>query len=151
MFWSKQMGLRPYKKWIGVVLAGFLLAGCAEDGRMFGYYDESLIGGKEDQHGCLPAAGYQFSQLLNRCVRVFSVGVNLEDPGNKNKTFVSRAIFSPDGEKAELFLPYRSIHDILVRNGDVWTDGYFTLKQKRTTKGSGIVWVLESKDDLFNK
>ena len=39
-----------------------------------------LIGGNKDEHGCLTAAGYTWSELRRDCIRIFEDGVRVDDP-----------------------------------------------------------------------
>lgn len=39
-----------------------------------------LIGGNKDEHGCLTAAGYTWSELRGDCIRIFEDGVRVDDP-----------------------------------------------------------------------
>ena len=39
-----------------------------------------LIGGNKDEHGCLTAAGYTWSELRRDCIRIFEDGVRVNDP-----------------------------------------------------------------------
>ena len=48
---------------LGSLLLGMLLAG--------GCTSEKLIGGDRDEHGCLPAAGYQWCPSEEKCMRMW--------------------------------------------------------------------------------
>ena len=39
-----------------------------------------LIRGNKDEHGCLTAAGYTWSELRRGCIRIFEDGVRVDDP-----------------------------------------------------------------------
>lgn len=63
---------------------------------------ETLVGADKDSHGCKGSAGYQWSELLQNCIRPWEKGikmVSIEDP-----TYAGYAVFSPDSTKVELFL-----------------------------------------------
>ena len=66
------------------------------------------IGGDKDTHGCLPAAGYQWSVLKNDCIRLFESGIRLDaQAAGLDKTVSAFIIFKSDDDDAqvELFLP----------------------------------------------
>lgn len=59
-----------------------------------------LVGGDRDDHGCLTAAGYTWSDALHDCVRVWEVGERF-DEGPKQIFLV----YSTDSLFAEIFSP----------------------------------------------
>ena len=58
------------------------------------------IGGRKDKHGCVRAAGYQWSELKNECIRAFELPVQLFDA---NKNWNASFIVDQTGTKAEVF------------------------------------------------
>lgn len=88
-----------------------------------------LVGGDQDNHGCLGSAGYTWSRAMKDCVRVFEVGVRADAVGrNFGAVFI---VFSPDSAKAELF----------------FADGRKTpLLDRRTLPDGKSVWNAEDDD-----
>lgn len=57
-----------------------------------------LVGGNRDDHGCLGAAGYTWSEALHQCIRVWEVAERMEQ-GN-HTAFV---LFTADSARVEVF------------------------------------------------
>lgn len=57
-----------------------------------------LVGGDRDEHGCIPSAGYTWSDALHDCVRVWEVGLRFDD--GASPAFL---VFSKDSVYAEIF------------------------------------------------
>ncbi|MCH4156367.1 MAG: hypothetical protein LKF31_08695 [Muribaculaceae bacterium] len=111
------------------LLFAVCIAGCKT-------HKPEMVGGTKDAHGCLGAAGYTWSVVLNSCIRTFEDGVKVED-AKCNPTLASRAVFSTDSAKVEMFLPYQDAQPILLHDGKKWTDGTLTLEKV------GEKWVLK--------
>ena len=62
-----------------------------------------MPGGDQDEHGCKASAGFTWSVVRNRCVRIWETGMKMFSPEDKTK--VTYAIFSADTSRVELFLP----------------------------------------------
>ncbi len=61
-----------------------------------------MVGNDADAHGCRASAGQTFSQLRQRCVRVFAdADMHLPDP--ENATLAVYVLLSEDRQRAELF------------------------------------------------
>lgn len=97
---------------------------------------ERSLGGDRDVKGCIGSAGYTWSHLLGKCIRIFEAGVRLEPRAKSlDKTLAAFAIFAPgDDSRAELFLPSRA-PVILARDGDkqAWRDGAYVLTRVKRT------------------
>lgn len=76
------------------------------------------IGGDKDEHGCLIAAGYTWSELKHECLQVFDSGLRLNPVAIKEGEAIisSFVIFSEDKSKVELFIEGQSL--ILDKVGD---------------------------------
>jgi hypothetical protein len=62
-----------------VVLASFLLAGCASiNGTASPSPSPSLIGGDADEHGCIGSAGYIWCEAKSKCLRVWEENCTAE-------------------------------------------------------------------------
>lgn len=94
-----------------------------------------MVGGDSDAHGCKASAGYSFSALRNRCIRLWESGIRL-DPVTQHgsATMSAFVVFGPGGARktAELFLPEAGPSVMLQRADDGWTAPGYTLKQKKT-------------------
>ena len=80
------------KKTILLIVCGAMLTACSNS-----LYNK-LLGGQRDDHGCLSAAGYTWSDVLHQCVRVWEIADRLEQ--GSRTAFV---LFSSDSAKAEIF------------------------------------------------
>ncbi len=94
------------------------------------------IGGDKDTHGCLPAAGYQWSVLKNDCIRLFESGIRLDAQAAGLDTTVSAFVVfksAEDDAQAELFLPTGTGSILLKKMSDngagLWSDDTFSLSQ----------------------
>jgi hypothetical protein len=94
-----------------------------------------MVGGDSDAHGCKASAGYTYSALKKRCIRVWEDGIRL-DPlkADSSATISAFVVFAKghDGREAELMLPSNNGTHILKKTGKTWSgDGY-----RLTRKGS---------------
>lgn len=64
------------------------------------------VGSDKDKHGCIGSAGYTFSVVKDKCIKLFEEKIQLKEADSK-KSYVANAvvILSKDGKKAEVFLP----------------------------------------------
>lgn len=58
------------------------------------------VGNDKDAFGCIPSAGYQWSELKQDCIRPFELPLQLY---NNDHTFSAGILFSSNLEKAEVF------------------------------------------------
>ncbi len=86
-----------------------------------------VVGGDRDVHGCIASAGYTYSQIRNKCVRVFEQKIKLKEVStDKSYTSMTAIIFSKDMKRAEIFIPYASAKSIILdREGKdkLWKSG----------------------------
>lgn len=100
------------------------------------------VGNDADEHGCKASAGYTFSIIKNRCVRLFEDGVRL-DPVKQDSTatFSAFAIFADDSSnhQAELFVP-NSKGSVLLKetSNQVWQNEGWQLTK------NGKAYILEN-------
>ena len=84
--------------------------------------EEPLMGGDEDEHGCKPSTGESWSELQQRCIRVFDKGERL-NPIEDNGTVISAfALFNTDKSKVEIFTSMKE-NTILDKKGDNLYEG----------------------------
>ena len=81
-----------------LMAATLLLAACNTTPR------EPLVGADRDEHGCIGSAGYQWSALAGKCVRLFEQGIRL-NPTDAGQTVSAFVLFNADQSQAELTLP----------------------------------------------
>lgn len=114
--------------------------------------DSLKVGSDKDSHGCKSSAGYQWSELLQDCIRVWEVGVAITPVDDTTKA--GYIVFKKDSTKVELFLPINNGANVILdirksSNGAaVWNvehDDTFNLKQ---TNGK---WELWKRDKLVFK
>jgi hypothetical protein len=75
--------------------------------------DPTIVGNDRDEHGCIGSAGYSWSTVQNRCLRIFEEGISLlptELTTDKlatmeNGVLNTYIIFSNDSLIAEIFIP----------------------------------------------
>ena len=79
-----------------------------------------------DSHGCIGSAGYEWSEVLQDCIRVFELPLQLL---NRDKTQLAGVAFSKDNLKAQVFTSAGVF--ILHRN----TDSSYSVD----TKDSGLI------------
>ena len=100
-----------------------------------------MVGNDADAHGCRASAGETFSQLQQRCVRVFDVA-EIRLPAPENATLAVYAIVSADHQTAELFwakLPQSVLLEV-VKGGYASPDGKIRLIHHQDNQ-----WLLRRK------
>jgi len=83
--------------------------------------EKVIVGGDVDSHGCKGSAGYSWSVIKNKCIRIFE-GTKLSHAEEAGKTYTTAAYVVFEGNKAELFLDTQKESIILERKseGDSW-------------------------------
>lgn len=123
-----------------MLAALFLLAGSSVMAQ------DKPIGGDKDAHGCLTAAGYTWSVVKKQCIRVFELTIKLDEvsPQGSSST-ITGVVLSKDKKKAEIFTAGESTSVILVKNGNVWKKGAYTLVKN----GANSYSLLKNKKVIF--
>jgi hypothetical protein len=91
-----------------------------------------MVGGDSDAHGCKASAGYSYSTLKKRCIRVWEDGIRLDPVTTDSSATISAfVVFAKghDGPKAELLLPSGQSH-ILKKAGHAWSGNGYRLTRK---------------------
>lgn len=104
-----------------------------------------MTGGDRDAHGCIPSAGYTWSEVRGECVRLFEKGVRMVAEKEPNATHAAYAVFSADSSKVEFFRPggSTSILDRVKSENPTWRNREMDLLVNYPGKG----WVMmDSKD-----
>ena len=103
-----------------------------------------MVGGDSDAHGCKASAGYSYSTLKKRCIRLWEDGTRL-DPltTDSSATLSAFVVFAAghDGAQAELILPSGHGTHILKKAGKAWKGDGYTLTRK-----AGVFTVADAKD-----
>lgn len=90
-----------------------------------------IVGGDKDKHGCIASAGYTYSIIKKKCIRIFEEKIQLKEV-NPTGTSTSNAavVFDKNKKRAEIFTPNLG-QTILTRTGKkgnyVWKKGAITL------------------------
>ncbi|MGL5036572.1 MAG: hypothetical protein ACRC6F_02305 [Aeromonas sp.] len=107
---------------LSLLAASLLLAACSTP-------VQHLVGTDRDSHGCIGSAGYQWSALTGKCVRLFEQGIRL-NPTDTHQTSRAFVLFNADQSQAELTLPtgeqYRLTRQGVEGNGS-WQGGGYRL------------------------
>lgn len=80
--------------------------------------EEATVGADADEHGCKASAGYQWSVVEQRCVRLFETGTALypvKEPEDSGAVFVAYVIMAKDSLLSEVFIPGNIDGDVLER------------------------------------
>ncbi|GLQ24923.1 hypothetical protein GCM10007853_27970 [Algimonas ampicilliniresistens] len=110
------------KHCLAACLTLLLVACSANEGEVL---PDEIVGADRDNHGCIPSAGYQWSQLRKECIRLWEAGTELTHQGSGDSNYSAFALTQDD--KAEVFLPEtdKSImlsRDVSAEAVQSWTD-----------------------------
>lgn len=92
--------------------------------------EKRMTGNDVDENDCKASAGYRWSVIKNKCIRIFEDGIRLNPlEATTDKTTAAYLVFSGDNNKAELFLPTGNSSVILERKaeGQSWANGEWML------------------------
>lgn len=113
------------KKGMGLLLVLFTLVACNNKTKDTTHTQENepteevqAIGGDKDDHGCLVSAGETWSELKQKCLRLFEDGIRLDPVSNEGSAVISAFVVeNEDQSKVELFLPEEEQSFILTKKG----------------------------------
>lgn len=94
-------------------------------------------GGDRDAHGCIGSAGYQWSVLKEKCIRLFEDGIRLDPKAEGlDQTTVAYIVFKSIDEdaKVELFVPTEKpvlLPKVGKDDAGTWKNKKYVLKQWR--------------------
>jgi hypothetical protein len=110
-----------------------------------------VVGADRDSNGCIGSAGYSYSQLQAKCLRLFESGIRLDPVAKtKGKALSAFIVFrSEAGEgNAEIFLPGKQksllLKQVPGENAGLWRGPSYTLSQWKgmymldTAKGKSL-------------
>jgi hypothetical protein len=112
------------KKQIVVIMTVAALASCGTSNSK-----GLLTGNDRDVHGCIPSAGYSWSEVKKDCIQVFNDGTMVNDPKCPEGE-ATYAVFSQDSARAEIFTCYTKTNEILTRQGNTWKGHTMTLRNR---------------------
>lgn len=81
---------------------------------------EVIVGNDTDEQGCKGSAGYTYSSLQEKCIRVFDEGIRLDPKSPElNQSVSAFVVFKTldENEQAEIFLPAKSSSFIMLKTG----------------------------------
>ena len=97
------------------------------------------VGSDLDAHGCKGSAGYTYSEVQDKCIRVFEQKIKLKEINpDKGYETMAAVVWSANKKKAEVFLANEEKSVILEKNGKkkVWKNKFYTLTP--TKKGYNL-------------
>ena len=102
--------------------------------------NKHIVGNDKDEHHCIGSAGYTWSVVKNRCIRIFEDGIRLNAVAKDIDTTTSAFIVFENGASnitVELFLPIKKKGIILQKNlkesEQIWKNDSFELHQLKGT------------------
>ena len=101
---------------------------------------EQVVGGDQDEHGCIGSAGETWSELLQACVKVFETGVRLNpvEVEGDDAVISAFAVFNEDKSKVELFLPVESDEAIIL---DASEEGVYQLEAFKYDSNESALYI----------
>ena len=119
--------------------------------KLISHPQKHSAGGNRDEHGCLKAAGYIWSEVQKDCIRLFEKGIRVAaTDGSSHSAYI---VFAPDSAHAELFFSDGIPNEILQRrclpSGEyVWNVEDDDTKNIRFTDG---IWTISQRGRLIFK
>lgn len=98
-----------------------------------------IVGNDRDARGCIASAGYVWSGVLSDCVRLFEVGIPLDNQQDPASNFVTYLIVG-DAERLELFAPASPPVTLTSTGLDTWGDADSGLTATRQATGFYTVY-----------
>ncbi|MBB1140935.1 hypothetical protein [Myroides sp. WP-1] len=95
-----------------------------------------MIGGEKNDHGCLVAAGETWSELRQKCLKIFEEGTRLNPVHEDSSAVISAfVLFNDDQSKVELFLPEESSKALILdkKDAEVYGDATYSFNAKEGT------------------
>jgi hypothetical protein len=99
----------------GLTIIAILWCTCS-----FAQITENKPGSDRDKHGCIGSAGYQWSEIKKKCIRIFEAGTSFDAYGkNLDSAFAAYVIVSKDLKKVEVFTPASYLSEPVILNAVV--------------------------------
>ena len=109
------------------------------------------VGVAKDEHGCNAAAGYTWSEVQAKCIRLFEDGIQFQSVQDTASALAAYVVFSADSLKAEVFVPDQENHPELDRR-ELPAGGYAWNQEDDDTYNVRIkdgVWVIEQRGNIL--
>ena len=97
------------------------------------------IGGEKDNHGCLASAGETWSELKQKCLRLFEEGLRLNPVKVEGSAVISAFVIVDDTKsKAEIFLPEESSKALILekKSEGIYADSTYKYDAKE-----GVLYI----------
>lgn len=109
--------------------------------------EEVPTGADKDEHDCIGSAGYCWSDVQGRCIRLWEDGVKLSylQPDSASVQLAVYLVFASDSAKAELFVPKADRPVLLTKQA---TESKWLADEWSAGKVSGK-WVVRQKDTII--
>ncbi len=126
------------KTFVAIACLAAVIAACGPKDATQDFDPETLPlpGSDRDAYNCISSAGYQWSQVLGDCVRLFEDGVALMDMQNAESSSTTYIIPDPDGERLELFSTNGTSTILMKTAQNEWQDkdSLFTARLEMPTR-----------------
>jgi hypothetical protein len=122
---------------LSLIVAAFLLVACEKPPLST---EAAQVGAPADAQGCMPSAGYTWSEMKRQCIRIWEEGVPFEPVDTTDPDQWAFVVFSDDQPLAELYWSdQRAVLNVqAAEEGDI-----SPVVMKNTAKG---IEVLRTKD-----
>lgn len=107
---------------IGMFACSVLLAFTSCNKKTAPQSGEVMTGGDRDEHGCIGSAGYTWSELKQECIRIWEVGLEMQNSQDPESSTVAYLITKEGSENVEIYLPEVSGGMLLHKHHGIWTD-----------------------------
>lgn len=98
---------------------------------------ELLVGNDKDENGCKNSAGFTWSELLQKCIRVFEIGERVTATFEHDSTFTFYVVSGKEANRKELFTSKGAV--VLNDKNGQWMNDHWLLKK------AGKEWTLEKR------
>lgn len=112
---------------------------------------KEVIGVADDAHGCNAAAGYTWSQVRGKCIRLFEEGIRLQSLKDTASALSAYIVFASDSLQAEVYTPRQESSPVLERRslpagGYAWNQEDDDTWNVRMQDGK---WVIEKRGEIL--
>lgn len=115
---------------------------------------ETKAGSDKNERGCIPSAGYQWSEVLKTCIKPFEEGVQFVNYGvNADSTLAAYVVSSKDHKQVEIFSPKTKtpliLSEVKVIEGDIAPILFENKKEEMAIMRSKDVFYIRYKKELI--
>ena len=127
-----------------LLFTGICLFGCspkspkntAQSSQTPAVVETPMVGNDADTHGCKGSAGYTWSILKNKCIRIFEDGIGLEvKAADLDKSLSAFVVFKSENEdnQVEMYIPRENGSVLLKKDAKIgsgkWANDKYILSQ----------------------